>query len=448
MRSPSSRPSKQFGIEGHLQTEMLENNDLQEDIDGDGLAFEMQVPNKQSEFHLAMHRYDDINVESTMNEVQLCKPSSDLRMNGIRHTYPFSHQFKQSKSKRELVWLMRLHKEKKGERNNYFQPKMILATKLYDEKLGTENEKPATITCIRSNRSESMLVAGTSQGEVLLFNLRCHPPTLEQKKQFDSATSILNSVPSIRQVEFLDEQYTLLVCNGDLHLFDTRTQTILGSFLPENTRFRNGLEDRTWQSSSSNFVGFSLFPRATGLEEFQHDASYEFAAISQNHVYSIDVRSSDPAFNYQVPILPSNKSANRVKPNDSQIFRAMTWNPTTSPPKEEHPKHQNVANWVKEDNADMLGLSCVTTHADWICTGSSSGLLHCFDRHNGKVLCCWKGHTKSIEYLKTISRHMLLSVSGDKTAVLWDITKIPPQQISRISGESHLPWEHFCVIQS
>ena len=78
---------------------------------------------------------------------------------------------------------------------------------------------------------------------------------------------------------------------------------------------------------------------------------------------------------------------------------------------------------------------CVTTHGDWICTGSSSGHIHCFDRRHGKVLRCWKGHTKSVEYLKAISRHRLLSVSGDKTAVLWDMTKTPPQKNNSIYSE-------------
>jgi len=117
------------------------------------------------------------------------------------------------------------------------------------------------------------------------------------------------------------------------------------------------------------------------------------------------------------------------------MFGALTWN-TASLQREE--------TLVNSHNSLRVGssfeLTCVTTHQNWICTGSDSGHIHCFDRRRGKLLHCWKGHTKSIEYLEAISRHRLLSAGGDKTAVLWDLTKTPPRKIStcyNIPGKEH-----------
>ena len=188
-----------------------------------------------------------------------------------------------------------------------------------------------------------------------------------------------------------------------------------------------------------------MFPKGTGLDEILGDASYEFAAISPSHVYSVDVRCSDAVVSYQAPLWPANKNANTMTHID-QMFRSIVWNPSILPPGEEHTKRHTADLPARDDNASV-GLVCITTHTDWICTGSSSGHLHCLDRRTGKLLRCWKGHTKSIEYLKSISRHVLLSVSRDKTAVLWDMTKTPPQKISCIYSELHVPWDNPCFIQ-
>ena len=80
-------------------------------------------------------------------------------------------------------------------------------------------------------------------------------------------------------------------------------------------------------------------------------------------------------------------------------------------------------------------LNCITTHCgegDWICVGSSIGHIHLFDRRRGKLVICWKAHSLSIEYLQSVSRHRLLSVSADKTAVVWDLSRNPPQKVSSI----------------
>jgi len=147
----------------------------------------------------------------------------------------------------------------------------------------------AAITSMVANQAESMLVAGTSQGELLLFDLRRHPPALKQKNQLGGDDGIREKIPTIRQVEFFDE-HNILVCDGGLHLFSTVTQKTISSLSLKNAfcHDSNEMRGRSWRGD--NFVGFSIFPKLTGLSEILDDSSCEFAAISPSHVYSVDVR--------------------------------------------------------------------------------------------------------------------------------------------------------------
>mmetsp|Transcript_23381 Transcript_23381/g.50622 ORF Transcript_23381/g.50622 Transcript_23381/m.50622 type:complete len:2207 (-) Transcript_23381:153-6773(-) len=428
------------------------NDDLHEIIGGDG--FEMRAPKRQTKAYSAVEDDDMSSSRSELvirDESSRTSTSNGSMMDGIQHQEQTpSDQDTHFKSKQELAWVLGLHKVEKEESIRYlWQPRMMLATNLKDENSlarqaskGTHYETKAAITTSMSaNQPESMLVAGNSLGEVLLFNLRRHPPVLKQKKQFGIDSGILNNAPPIRQVEFFDNDGNLLVCNGGLHLFNTDTETTLSSLSSKNTFRRNSMEARTSRKwKGDNFVGFSLFPKATGLGEILGDATGEFAAISSSYLYTIDVRCcGDSAANYQQLLWPD-KDLRPKKSQFDSMFKALTWNTSSSLPREEYTE-SNKALQVRDDKT-AFDLMCITTHVDWVCTGSSSGHIHCFDRRAGKLLSCWKGHAKSVEYLKAISRHRLLSVSGDKTAVLWDMTKTPPQKISSIYN---IPGKEFAM---
>jgi len=175
-----------------------------------------------------------------------------------------------------------------------------------------------------------------------------------------------------------------------------------------------------------------LFSNGTGPEEMIGNATAEFAAISRSHIYSVDLRCSESVVNCEQSLWTENDT-NPKKAIFDPMFRMLTWNPSATLPRENYTKSHDVLR-VRADIASF-DLVCITTHTDWICTGSSSGHIHCFDRRRPILMSCWKGHVKSVEYLKAISRHRLLSVSGDKTAILWDMTKSPPQKISSIFSE-------------
>jgi len=279
-----------------------------------------------------------------------------------------------------------------------------------------------SITSMAANRPESLLVAGNSRGELLLYDLRRHPPELTMKKQIDYDGGILDSGLNIRQVEFFDKRNILVRNSIGLHLFGIETQTTLSSLSPKNTVCCDsaGRHGRSWKGD--NFVGFSVFPKGTGSGEILNGASGEFAAISSSHVYSIDVRCCNPITSCQSLLWADRND----KPD--QMFSTLTWNAAST---EEHFTSQ-VPLQVKDDKTTSFDILCVTTHVDWICTGSGSGHIHCWDRRCGKVLQCWKGHTKSIVFLKAISRQRLLSAGRDKTAVLWDMSTTPPAKISSI----------------
>ena len=301
-----------------------------------------------------------------------------------------------SQSKRDLAWLIGLHRVESEESivRYLWQPRLMCCTMLKDRDsvvLEADGETLTSITCMTANKSESLLVAGNSAGEILLFDLRQHPP-LVQKKKF-------GSVP-IKQVEFYDHNGNILVCNGDLHMYNFEKQVTVSSL------------------SLTNFIGFSLLAKGTGSGEILSDSSGELAAISSSHLYIIDTRCQDSATSHQFDLMND-----RTK---DPMFRRLTWNISTLI-NETHTQDSD-----DDDNNESFELTSVATHSDWICIGSRMGHIHCFDRRIGKLLTCWKGHTKSVEYLAAISKYRLLSVSGDKTAVLWDMTNTPPTKISSI----------------
>jgi len=399
----------------------------------------MRAPKRQTDPLSALPSGDgteDDDLETTKNEhiiqdISADTFSSGLAMNGIQLNNQHCHRDEQFKSKRELVWLLGLHKpEREGRIRYLWRPRMMLASTLDDNKSRASRSgdaMEAAITSMAVNRSESMLVAGNSEGELLLFDLRHHPPVLKQKKQFDNDDSMLDEGLTIKQVEFFDKN-DVLVCNGGLHLFNTETQTTISSLSPKNTFRSDSTDMRGISWRGDNFVGFSGFPKGTGREEILGDSSGEFAAISSKYVYSVDVRCRNSIARHKSMFWPD-KDTKAKTPKFDNMFRALTWN--TASLQEEYVKNY-LAPTVKDDKTASFDLLCVTTHEDWICTGSASGHIHCFDRRSGKVLHCWKGHAKPVEYLKAISRHRLLSAGGDKTAVLWDMNKTPPQKISSI----------------
>mmetsp|Transcript_1975 Transcript_1975/g.4892 ORF Transcript_1975/g.4892 Transcript_1975/m.4892 type:complete len:758 (+) Transcript_1975:3534-5807(+) len=391
------------------QRQIFSNDELHEIVGGNG--FEMRASRRPTNSHSSVLR--DITLHTSTSDGSMRKGVDE----GVK-----------TKSRRDLAWVLGLHKVERKESFRYlWQPRMMLSTVLKDENsLLSENgdHEADAVTSMAANQPESMLIAGNDRGEILLFDLKCHPPVLKQKKQFDDDGSIMGDAHPIRQVDFFDRDGTVLVCNGGLHLYNTATETILSSLLPENTFQRNWADvHKKWKGD--NFIGFSLFPNASGLGEMLGDAIREFATISSSHLYIINVRCGISAVKCHNMLWP--EGAHPKKSKFDPMVRALTWN--LSSPQEEREK--NTKAFHDRIGKTRFELTCITTHVDWICTGSSSGHIHCFDRR-GRLLSCWKGHTKSVEYLKAISRHRLVSVSGDKTAVLWDMTKTQPQKISSI----------------
>ncbi|KAL7549073.1 hypothetical protein ACHAWF_012343 [Thalassiosira exigua] len=394
------------------------SDSLDEVTGGDGMSLEMRAPQRQTK-----------PVPSGVQGTISSENSSHVSMadsTGILKA--FSGQEEDPESKRFLAWLFGLNKEERGDKLGFryiWQPRMMLVNKLG----GTSNVSESAITSMSVNRSESLLAAGNAQGELFLFDLRRHPPVMQQKTQL-----INDDTSPITQLDFFQNDGTILACNGDLHLFDTATQTVLSSLSSENAYRHNSRgQHRTWKGD--NFVGFSSFPKGTGLGEIMGDSTAEFAAISSSHLYTIDLRCRDSVSSHH-DNWRHNVSEHAKKTKSDPMFQSLTWNAAACLSNEGKSRNDHATAQVRDDKASF-DLLCVTSHTDWICTGSSSGHLHCFDRRRGKILSCWKGHGKSVEHLKAVSRDRLLSVSGDKTAVMWDMTKTPPQQIGSIYSESH-----------
>ena len=349
--------------------------------------------------------------------------------------------------KRELAWVLGLHRQERENRVKYlWQPRMMISTTLFKDEQSDDNAG-APVTSMNTNKSESILVAGNSRGEVILFDLRCQPPSLKCRHQFVNHHDSKGEHQSIKQVDFFDREDALLVCNGGLHLWDTETQKNISSLSK-----KNAFTDSHGSWRGDDFVGFSVFPKGTSTGEIFHGSYGEIAAISSSYLYIIDVRCRNSVGDNGNLLQPARNSNSKVSHFDP-MFRTLTWY-TETVPGEQYDKtsKSNRQRDGTKSEPPSFNLTCLTTHCgggDWICVGSSSGHIHCFDRRQGKLLACWKAHMKSVEYLKAVSRHRLLSVSGDKTAVLWDLTQTPPQKISRIYSKWYIITKnifHCCAI--
>jgi hypothetical protein len=394
------------------------NGDLHEIIGGDCL--EMRAPK--------LHKEDGTKISAMQDGVaetlSLTGSAYDTVLNLIQQCVPpFSkEQTRHYTSNRDL------------NAQYFWQPRMKLSTRIKDETSSVVDNVMGTvpvITTMSSNLPESMIAVGNNAGEVFIYDLRRHPPVLIQKKQFGSVDG---NAPPIRQVNFFNHDGNVLVCNGGLHLLCAETQTVTSSLSLENASPRCSTEIHKWKGDI--FVAFSLLPRGTGAGEILGDSTGEFAAISSSYLYTIDMRCRDSPVNGQ---LLSHADPYPKKSHLDPMFKALTWN-TSLLSREIHTKIRNPP-WVGGDTT-RFNLTCVTAHRDWICTGSISGHIHCFDRRNGKLLTCWKGHAKSVQYLDALPEHRLLSAGGDKTAVLWDMTKTPPQ---KISGVYDIPGKEFAM---
>ncbi|KAL3781906.1 hypothetical protein HJC23_004091 [Cyclotella cryptica] len=329
-----------------------------------------------------------------------------------------------TKQKRDLAWVMGLHKLDQDEVKYLWQPRMMATTTLpVDASVvtdGVDDTDRGIITCLAPNQSESMVIVGNSLGEMILFDLRRHPPTLTYRKRIEND----GNVKAITQVGFFNAE-NILACNGGLHLWDAETGNLISFTSACNTFLSNGVQVKPWKDF--DLIRFSTFPAMTSLDEIVYAGYGEVAAISSSHLYMIDMR-CDSSVVGQLQLCEYHKTRQQqVDP----MMRYLTW--YLNEPPTTHPSYQK-----KRESTFCLSsfnLKCITAHCgggDWVCVGSSSGHIHCFDRRGPKLLVCWKAHTNAVEYLQAVSRHCLLSVSADKTAVLWDLSKSQPRKISSI----------------
>jgi hypothetical protein len=364
-------------------------------------------------------------------------PQRQNKERSSTHSMQFVYDEQLSKQKRDLAWVMGLHRRKMDDSISYsWQPRMMTTTKLdFAPSIGSDGsiDTRASITCMSTNASESMLLAGNSIGEVLLFDLRRQPPSLMHRQQVPFNTHD-GTVNPISQADFFNREESVLVCDGGLHQWDIETQKIRSSLSRDNAYHNDNTRVQCpWQGD--RFVKFSVFPKLSGHGELI-DASFgEIAAITPNHLCTIDMRCRRSVATYEQLVQSGiASSCCEQPPQFDSMFEQLIWNIDGVGYSSEH-LNSRKKTIPEAEPLSSFKLNCITTHCgegDWICVGSSSGHIHLFDRRRGKLVICWKAHSLSIEYLQSVSRHRLLSVSADKTAVVWDLSRNPPQKVSSI----------------
>ena len=412
--------SKSDGVVSLYKSISLSNNKKLREV-SDGSSIEMLSPKELNAPN-----------ESVLKDSVMSKKKSRL----VRNISSFSQKSTDGQMNRkgkdkdtlDLVWLLGLHKQDKEERIKYsWQPRMMLSARIDIEKSSGSSD-PVHINCMVTNQSESLLASGTSDGELLLFDLRRHPPALRTRHRFHHDEQNSETVRPIKQVDFFDAG-RILVCDGGLHLFDVGTHSVVTSLSSENTH-HSDQGGRPWRCE--DILAFSSFPFGTGSAEILDGSMGDISAVSSAYLYGIDMRCSES--------ITSRSCVSLYKPSQPDaLFKSLTWHAGIAT--KESLQAEETNSLQEQDSA--FNFTCLTSHCgggDWVCVGSSSGHIHLFDRRRGKLLACWRAHQKAVVYVKSISRYKVISASADKTAVLWNILSSPPQKISsiyNIPGKEH-----------
>ena len=362
--------------------------------EGDGFVLELRSPAPQA-----------ADRDSTDHDSFSRGPSASSHFTTLSETEFYRH----SKQKRDLAWVLPvgLHKEHETDKIKYlWQPRMMLATTLEYDEADAPNELEVgkfAITCLATNESESTLAVGTSQGCVLIVDLKAHPPRLELRKEIEPGCQ-----RSLRRIAFLRNNL-LLVCNGDLHLFDTTQKATINSLTTRNVQPKNATDSAV--RSFDDFITFDLFPRGTGRGEIMGESEYEVVSITKTNVYLIQIGKRLSQRSHRAFSLKS----------DKRLVRELFWDTSAN--------SQCSDSFGEGEATGEFEFTVVTAESGWVSVGCRSGHIHCFERRGGELLVCWKGHEQSIEYLKAVSRQRLLSVGADKSAVLWSLAQNPPTKI-------------------
>ena len=342
------------------------------------------------------------------------------------------YEYLLNRQKRDLAWLIGVHRRPDQDQIKYmWQPRMMATTSLVPSgSVGSDNCEQQIITSMATNTSESLLVAGNNIGEILLFDLRRYPPSMVYRRHVvsNAEENDMTDPKTIRQISFIGTSDDVLVCDGGLHLWDIESGSIKSSISSRNASLCGHVQgSSSWKVEK--LLGYSLFPSVTSSNEIIHSSCGEVAAISSSNLYMIDMRCRIPPSSHHVTNQFSASSSKQVDP----MVRHLTW--CTSMQLEFDLPHHFRKSPQLPSQVSSFNLNCVASHSDWVCTGSSSGHIHCFDRRQSKLLMCWKAHTRSIEYLQAVSSHLLLSVSAEKIAVVWNLAQNPPELISSIYSE-------------
>jgi len=310
------------------------------------------------------------------------------------------------------------------------------------------------IQSLAVNSSESIVASGNRRGEVCLWDLRQHPPKITTRLvnelkgrahqlentqtagMFGPISQIQFSAP-ISQLEFLERERTGIACDGFLNFWDVEKGCIVSSInsgVLQTDRNEIGQFLDSWMglSHKDDFLGFSPV-RSGNCMGSGSSCSQEILAITQSNLFRIDMRCGQRSV--QSPLLSSVTEA--TIPNSMWLSRSWMLNSPGISPRGLDGDSTPSSNTRSPADYPSFHFSCVSPadFCDWVCVGSLSGHVHCFERRAGRLLHCWKAHEKAIIAIKSISNHQVLTISRDRTATLWDLRGDAPVKLQRFRGE-------------
>ncbi len=254
----------------------------------------------------------------------------------------------------------------------------------------------SSVRSLAVDPAETVLLSGSRRGVIKVWSLREYPVALAQL-----GGGLEHHTESIFSLNFLNGSDYAVSLDGSLVVWDVNT----GSVLVRKEKYAPEIGGMPFA-----YMAVDVLPvgGGVGLGDSRnaggHHQHHQLLAATQTTLYHFDLR--DRASSSSSVLVAS---------------QASEW---------------GVSSSCFQDRGIGAALQCVTTHDDgyWICTGSSNGQMCVLDRRTGEIAQAWQAHEAPILRVFPWSRDKVLSVSMDRTAVLWDIRSTIPRDICCLRG--------------
>jgi WD40 repeat protein len=268
----------------------------------------------------------------------------------------------------------------------------------------------SSVRSLAVDPGETLLLSGSRRGVVNVWSLRDFPVAQQLSGMEHLHTE------SVFSLAFMNGGEQALSLDSSLCVWDVAT----GAVLARKERYAPEIGGMPFCYMAAEALpawgGVGLSSSSGG----DYRPGHHLLAATQTTLYHYDLRdrvSASSAF------FSSSSSSTATGASQTMLVAAQL-------------SEWGVSSSCFTDRGIGAALQCLATHEDgyWVCTGSSNGQLCVLDRRTGEIAQAWQAHEGPIIKVFPWSRDKVLSVSMDRTAVLWDIRSTIPRDICCLRG--------------